>query len=48
MPTYLVCVGLIASKGKRVRGSGETKLDFVWPFDPVLAALPDREVAAAQ
>ena len=37
---FICMCGSIASKGKRVRGSGETTLHpVVRPFDPVLAAL---------
>jgi len=35
-------------KARESGAQARRTLVCVWPFDPVLAALPDREVAAAQ
>ena len=40
--------GLLPPKARESGAQARRILVCVWPFDPVLAALPDREVAAAQ
>jgi hypothetical protein len=40
--------GLLPPKARESGAQARRTLVCVWPFDPVLAALPDREVAAAQ